>query len=244
MPTSCSLFSVNSKYWHVFHNLFLKENVALEYARIEPENKSPVILKLYNEPKEEKDGYRCACGIDVPQYFYNRDQGRVVDKATIDFFFKIYYMNNFNLLAIFVSKSVVSALTYAFNAIAKKENPAISDFIIPLALDLGGKEKAMQTEFVDVRRFWMRDLPDIYVKTAAIGGIMLQDSPEYKRYVRGRTGRLMSISFKWRGITIILSSNGVLFTYTTFGSDLEASAFFKQIIDVLFRLGVINFVAI
>jgi len=51
--------------------------------------------------------------------------------------------------------------------------------------------------------------------------------------------KLESIAFRWEGVTILLSSNGVLFTYTTFGTDLEASNFFGRIIDILKSINVI-----
>ncbi|GAH99932.1 unnamed protein product [marine sediment metagenome] len=49
-------------------------------------------------------------------------------------------------------------------------------------------------------------------------------------------GKLKSIVFKWKGVTILLSSDGKLFTYTSFDSNERRWDFFKDVIDILFKL--------
>ena len=121
------------------------------------------------------------------------------------------------------------------------ENINPDDLIMPLFINLKDYEQDLHREFTEVRRFWMKDMPDLYIRGAGISGVKLQNSPEYQRYVRQVGGKLMSMVFRWQGITILLSGDGLIFTYTNFNSNLEASRFFKRIIDKLIRIDALEY---
>jgi hypothetical protein len=162
----------------------------------------------------------------------------------VDFFFRSFQTADIDLLVIFAPKWLVPRFFLALENRLRQEGVRPIDLIFPASLKLLEKEKELQRAFLDVRRFWVKDIPDIHIRGAAFGGVMLQDSPEYARYVKGGGGRLMSIAFKWRGVTIMISADGTIFTYSSFPSNREIADFFWEIIEVLSKVGVIHFVTI
>lgn len=242
MPTPCRILSVFPRYYPLFRKLFLKEDSTYIYERIKDAKEREIELKIYCEPQEEDAlGISCNIYIDLPHYFFNRDEGSVIVKSTNEVFIKNYIINSDNLIALFTSRNISHRLQYAFLSIARQYDPSAGDMMIPIILDLKGKERELNIEFSEVRRFWMKDMPDIYIRGAGITGVRLQDSPEYTKYVRRLGGKLMSIVFRWQGITILLSSDGLIFTYTNFPSNTEAAHYFKVIIDKLIKVDALEY---
>jgi hypothetical protein len=244
LPVSCRLIRPNLRYWEVFISLFLREDEKekiYSYTEIVlPERKS-LDLKFYITSKREPDGFSLAAAIDVPVPLFTRESGMVLEKETKDIFMRLYQNDTSNLLGLFAPKWLSPSILFAMTKIAEQESKRqMKDFVNPVLLRLNEKERELQSEFVDVRRFWMKDVADQNVKGAAISGVMLQETTDYERYVRQMGGRLQSLAFKWNGVTILLSANGTLFTYTTFATDSEASNFFKGIIDKLRKIKLIE----
>lgn len=239
MPTSCKLTKPNPDYWHLFHDLFLKKESEYDYETIDQEDGTKLKLKFYVTPIIEEGRMRCACAIDTPFYAFSREKGRVVSKSTIPVYLRVYKLGLGNLLGIFAPKWITPRITFALAQIAKTTDSNVRDFVNPVMLKLHSREKELQNEFIDVRRLWLKDIPDPNVKGAAFGGLMLQDTPEYERYVRQMGGRIEAIAFKWEGVTILLSSNGSIFTYASL-DEAEASEFFQRIISRLVDLGVVS----
>ena len=242
MTTPCRLFRLFPMHVSLFHDLFLKGIRQYEYDSIERKNDEPLIFKIYLEPLAKDDyGHPCDVGIDMPQYFYSRDEGSQVIKSTKSAYIRTYDSKIGNLLAIFAPKWVVPRIITALTIVAKRHDATIEEIVSPIFFKLGEKEEELRYEFFEVRRFWKKDIPDIYIRGAGISGIRLQESPEYDKYINRMGGKLMSIVFKWSETTILLSSDGLIFTYTDFKNNQEASQFFRSIITKLERIELMDF---
>jgi len=243
MPTPCRLVRIFPRYYSQFERLFLQENVNYVYHTVEYGHDQKVYLKIYCNPNDEDElGKSCDINIDIPHPFWNRDDGHIIVKSTEACYIRTYRIKNDAVLASFAAKSLTNRVFDALTMVAKEiENINPDDLIIPLFINLKDHEQDLHREFTEVRRFWMKDMPDLYIRGAGISGVKLQNSPEYQRYVRQVGGKLMSMVFRWQGITILLSGDGLIFTYTNFNSNLEASRFFKRIIDKLIKIDALEY---
>jgi hypothetical protein len=243
MPTPCRLYRIFPSYFTLFYELFLEKKKTHTYQRYSWKIDKPELeLKIYSDPLgEDEFGIPCNIEIDIPVSIWNRDEGSISVKATKGTFLRTYNIGSERLLALYSSQELTQRVQIAISSVMKETEPDTGDLVLPMSIDLKEKEQELNKEFTEVRRFWMKDMPDLYVRSTGISGVKLQDSPEYKRYVQRMDGNLMSLVFRWQGITILLSSDGLIFTYTNFPSYRESSLFFKTIIDKLIKVDALKY---
>jgi hypothetical protein len=221
----------------LFKELFFTSNNKHTYDEIEKKDGTKIYLNIYLEPLEDDEyGKISKISIDVPHYFYNRDEGSVAIKQTVTTFIRTYDSKNGELLAILSPKWLTSRVLSAIKIVSKRTESLVDELLVPMIIKLGEREEELKTEFFEVRRFWMGDIPDLYIRGAGISGVRLQESPEYEKYIRRMSGKLMSIVYKWGGYTILLTSDGLIFSYSDFENEHVGYSFFKNMITKLDRV--------
>lgn len=240
MGTSIKLFKIHQKFLPVFHANFLTKSDTHEYANLPKRDSSTetISLKLRIDPLGNKDGTKCNCMIDIPESIYNTDEGEQLVKISKSLMFRTFRDSDSSLLAIFAPKWLAGTLVYAISLRAQKLDKTLTDseMLVPVRIDLNAKEAELQKEFLNVRRFFVKDVQDVYVKGAAIRGVNLQNTKEYDQLIHGFSGKLMSLMFEWNATRVMVSSDGRIFTYKNFESDEQEIEFARGMIKILKKL--------
>lgn len=195
-------------------------------------------LKLRIEPHSDADGTKCNWIIDMPESIYYTDDGEQLVKISKSLMFRTFLDDSSSILSIFAPKWLADTVVYAISLRAQKIDKTLGDseLLIPIKIDLNDKEKDLQKEFFGVRRFFVKDVQDVYVKGAAITGVNLQNTAEYEQLIHGSSGKLMTLMFEWNRIRVTLTSDGRLFTCKNFETEEQETEFAKGIVKVLQKI--------
>lgn len=83
-----------------------------------------------------------------------------------------------------------------------------TDWYYDVTFNLNENEEALRKEFGNFSRFYAKDMDHDLVKNATLGGIRLEDSPDYRRYLEDYGGYLSAIFLDYGGLEVMISSKG------------------------------------
>ncbi|MFA4647529.1 hypothetical protein P8X24_09815 [Pyrococcus kukulkanii] len=83
-----------------------------------------------------------------------------------------------------------------------------TDWYYDVTFNIHENEEVLRREFGNFSRFYTRDMDHELVKNAAVGGIRLEDSPDYRRFLEEYGGYLSVLFIDYGGLEIMLSSSG------------------------------------
>jgi hypothetical protein len=162
--------------------------------------------------------------VDKPIRIFNREEGTILAKETISLDVCLYEnppeLSNF--LAVFSSAESIRWFAYAIRLIISEKVRESRQFpnmimvrpLLPVRFKLKGKEKELSKYFSNVRELSVRNIKDMYVHRANIGGVFLEQSGEYQKYVRSMdvSGDVNYFGVTFRDRVIMLSSEGKIWT--------------------------------
>jgi hypothetical protein len=241
MPTSCKLYKLTNKpeYVSLFYDLFIRDKKVHVFDKIQVEQKVTE-MKLYVEPEKEDVSN---IYIDLISSYWNKDEGTGFYKYTESA--KIVIFNpadSLNILGILAPRWLEKQITYTIFKITQQKNSSIkeiSELLMPITLKLFEKEKDIQRVFPNITTLWIRDIQDIFITTAALGGTTVQASSEFHQLTKTKGGKIRTIKFRYLAYTFVISEDGLIMSYSDLSSD-EVKNTFGAIIETLFNLGVIN----
>jgi hypothetical protein len=239
MPTSCKLYKLTNKpeYVSLFYDLFVRDKKVHVFDKIQVEQKVTE-MKLYVEPEEENVSN---IYIDLISSYWNKDEGTGFYKYTESA--KIVIFNpgdSLNILGILAPRWLEKQITYTIFKIIKQKNSTIKDIselLMPITLKLF--EKDIQREFPNITTLWIRDIQDLFVRSAALGGTTVQASSEYHHLTEAKGGKIRTMKFRFGMYTFVISEDGLIMSYSDLNTD-EVKNTFGAIIETLFKLRVIN----
>jgi len=162
--------------------------------------------------------------VDRPIQIFNREEGRVIVKETISLNVCLYEKPEeiSNFLAIFSPAESIRYFVHAIQFLVSEKVRESEQFpnlimvrpILPVRFKLKGKEKELSKYFSNIRELSVRNIKDMYVHRANIGGIFLEQSGEYQKYVRSIevSGDVNYFGVTFRDRVIMLSSEGKIWT--------------------------------
>ncbi|MGC9086963.1 MAG: hypothetical protein ACP5IT_12295 [Thermoproteota archaeon] len=216
---TCYVFKVNPKI-----DNFVKDIIASkgEYAYDKIDEKT---LYFYiDNIQTMQHGKIIKVGVDKPFQVSNREEGKVLVKETVSLTVCFYDEINgiSNILAVFGSGENVSSFKYAMRMIVSERVKESKQFpnlvvvppILPIGFRLKGKEKELSKYFSNIRELSAKNIKDLYVHRASIGGSFLEQSSEYQKYVRASdvSGDISYLGVTFKDRVIMLSSEGKIWT--------------------------------
>ncbi len=167
-------------------------------------------LKLYiDEPAEENDfGFLITAYVDIPQTLWSKDTGTYSTKITKKLEVQIFTTPEVgNYLVVFASNILVKEFV---NSVTKILNTV--EWFKPVLIDTDRKEEEIRNELGDFRRVYVKDMDDDLVKTATMGGLRLELSSDYARYIRDYGGRLSAVSLIYEGNWMMITFRGIFYS--------------------------------
>lgn len=162
--------------------------------------------------------------VDKPIQIFNREEGNVLVKETTSLNVCLYEKPTeiSNFLAVFSSAENIRWFGYAIRMLVSEKVRKSGQFpnlimvrsILPVRFRLKGKEKELSKYFSNIRELSVRNIKDIYVHRASLGGSFLEQSGEYQKYIRDVevSGDINYFGITLRDRVIMLSSEGKIWT--------------------------------
>ncbi|RLI51045.1 MAG: hypothetical protein DRP09_19570 [Candidatus Thorarchaeota archaeon] len=162
--------------------------------------------------------------VDKPLRIYNREEGYVPVKQTVSVDVCLYEepAEISNFLAVFGSTENMRCFAYALRVIVSKKVRQSGEYpdlimvrpLIPIRFRLKGRERELSKHFSNIRELSVKNIKDVYVHGASLRGFLLEESDEYKRYIRDEeiSGELNYFGVGFKGRVIMLSSEGKIWT--------------------------------
>jgi len=241
---ACKLIKVNGEYIGRVIDL-LGERTEIEYGEI-PIKESEEInldlvrgdfsLKVYVDKKEKHD-----FGWD---YLLKLEDYDLIQTATEKLLIKPIRQVEFLLytekeiegfMAIFAKKRLVQLFVEAISSIFKT-----TEWFSEPVFDLHENEGLLRKEFGNFTRFYTRDMSHELVKSASVGGVALEKSPDYKRYLKDYSGYLSTVVVDYNGIQIMISSSGKIWSPSKQFEERRIEII-SEILKKLIRIGVVRF---
>lgn len=240
MPASVQLYQIEGKHAPLLHNLFFNKKTGYVYGTLGDNTGPSEPLKVNFEPRALNDGAECVCYLDVAEPIFAYGEATRTVKASRRVYLRTYQDGGLNVLATFAPKPLAFLVAEAMLTVVRKNDATASGFLRPIGLNLQAKERQLRDAFGEVRRFAVTDiLNDPHVTSTRMGGVQLDESDVYSKYVHKSGGRLSSILFKWNGRSIMLAEDGRLLLYAKFESDEQASLLIRSVLDTLKGIGLI-----
>ena len=131
--------------------------------------------------------------------------GRLIAlKPTKEITFFIYSAERVEgFMAIFAKGKLLKSLIATISKLL-----GTSDWYYDVTFNLHENEEVLRNEFGNFSRFYTRDMDHDLVKNAAVGGIRLENSPDYHRFLEEYGGYLSVLFIDYGGLEIMLSSSG------------------------------------
>lgn len=143
---------------------------------------------------------------EVEDYKLIESMGRrFILKPTEKIIFLIYTADPIEgYTAIFERGKYLNYLITSFNKVLNSD----SDWFKEITFNLHENEEKIRNEFGNFRRFYTRNMDHELVKNASLGGVNLEDSPDYRRYIEDYGGYLSALIINYGGIDIMITSRG------------------------------------
>ena len=216
---TCHVFKISPK----FDN-FVKE-VMMQEAKHNYEKIDNKQLFFYVDWVQQARGMKLIkIHVDKPLRIYNREEGYVSVKQTISVDVCLYEepAEISNFLAVFGSTENMRCFAYALRIIVSEKVRQSGKYpelimvrpLIPIRFRLKGRERELSKYFSNIRELSVKNIKDIYVHRASLRGFSLEESDEYKRYIRDEeiSGEINYFGISFRGRVMMLSSEGKIWT--------------------------------
>ena len=216
---TCYIFKVNSQFNNFVKDIMTRKG---EYIYDKIDNKN---LYFYIDGFQITSyGKIVDVHVDKPIRIFNREEGMVIVKETTSLKVCLYEKPEeiSNFLAIFSSAENIRYFVYAIRLLVSEKVRESGQFpnlimvrpILPVRFKLKGKEKELSKYFSNIRELSVRNIKDMYVHRANIGGVFLEQSGEYQKYVRSIevSGDVNYFGVTFRDRVIMLSSEGKIWT--------------------------------
>ena len=216
---TCHVFKISPK----FDN-FVKE-VMMQEAKCDYEKIDDKQLFFYVDGVQQAHGMKIIkIHVDKPLQVFNREEGYVSVKETISVNACLYEepAEISNFLAVFGSRENMKWFAYALRVIVSEKVRQSGKYpelimvrpLIPIRFRLKGRERELSKYFSNIRELSVKNIKDIYVHGASLRGYTLEESDEYKRYIKDEeiSGEINYFGMSFRGRVIMLSSEGKIWT--------------------------------
>lgn len=212
MVKSCKIIKV--KPLHLGRLLeLLAPNARIDYDEIPLQREDLDLSLINNDPKlyteiiskEEHEGLGVEFKAKIENWWIAESTGRLIAlKPASNTTFFIYTADRVaGFMAIFAKgkllKNLISSITKLLGT---------ADWYQDVAFNLHENEEVLRREFGNFSRFYTRDMDHDLVKNAAVGGVRLEDSPDYHRFLEEYGGYLSVLFIDYGGLEIMLSSSG------------------------------------
>jgi len=237
---TCHVFKISPK----FDN-FVKE-VMMQEAKHNYEKIDNKQLFFYVDWVQQARGMKLIkIHVDKPLQIYNREEGYVSVKQTISVDVCLYEepAEISNFLAVFGSTENMKCFAYALRVIVSEKVRQSGKYpelvmvrpLIPIRFRLKGRERELSKYFSNIRELSVKNIKDIYVHGASLRGFSLEESDEYKRYIRDEeiSGEINYFGISFRGRVMMLSSEGKIWTRQG-KSELEPDVV-EEILKILYE---------
>ena len=244
MAKACKLLNVNGEYIGRIVDI-LGEGTVIEYGQIPIKETSGInlelirgdfSLKIYIEEKKRIDfGWNYVLKIEDYDFIQTAAE-KILVKPVRQVEFFLYNVKEIEgFMAIFAKKRLVQLLVEAFTNIFKTTNW----FSEPI-FDIHENEELLRREFGNFTRFYTRDMSHELVKSASVGGIALERSPDYKRYLKDYSGYLSAVVVDYNGIQVMISSSGKIWSPSKQFEERKIEII-SEILYRLQRIGVVKY---
>lgn len=223
----------------------LDDGVAIEYGKIPIKDDKNInvdlvhrdfSLKLYVEKKEEQNlGWSYVVKLEDYDFIQMAEE-RVLVKPVKQTEFFIYTDREIEgYTPIFAKRRQVQLLIKAISEIVKT-----NEWFNEPTFNIHENEKALRREFGNFTRFYTRDMSHELVKSASVGGVALEKSPDYKRYLKDYSGYLSAVVTDYNGIRIMLSVSGKIWSPSKQFEERKIEII-ADILKRLLRIGAIGY---
>ncbi len=209
----------------------LQKEKALTYARTE-RNPETELKVYYGRSKENELGQWHEFYVDNELVLWSRQRGEY--SVPVTFWVGVqFFTGNFSpLVAVFGSR--YNSIAFE-NALRLLSGPDATLFL-SVELDLTQKSEEIRGHFADVQRFKVERLRDDKEKLASIGGMRLQSSAAWDRYLQKMHGALTMVVVKYKDVYVKISEDGML----RFRAQADDVRMVRDIISELRALGVMT----
>jgi len=162
--------------------------------------------------------------VDKPLWIFNREEGINLVKETVSIDACLYEepVDISNFLAVFCSADNIKHFIRALEEVVSEKVRQSGEYpevmrahpLMPVRFRLKGRETELRRYFSNVRELSVRGIKDIYVHGARLRGFSLEESDEYRRYVRDEeiSGEVNYFGMNFRDRVMMLSSEGKIWT--------------------------------
>lgn len=212
MVKSCKIIKVKPLPFGRLLDL-LAPNVKIDYDEIPLQREDLDLSLINNDPKlyteivskEEHRGLGVEFKAKIENWWIAESTGRLIalkPASTVTFF--IYTAEKVEgFMAIFAKGKLLKNLIASITKLL-----GTADWYYDVVFNLHENEEVLRREFGNFSRFYTRDMDHDLVKNATVGGIRLEDSPDYHRFLEEYGGYLSVLFIDYGGLEIMLSSSG------------------------------------
>ena len=223
----------------------LKEGTEIIYGEI-PLKQEDLDLSLINNNTELKTKITKRVKVnelgieitaEVEDYNLIKSTGRkFVLKPTEEIIFFIYTAESTEgYIVIFERGKYLNYLITSLNKMLKSD----SDWFKEITFNLHENEEKIRNEFGNFRRFYTRDMDHELVKNAILSGVNLEDSSDYRKYIKDYGGYLSALIINYGGIDIMITSRGRIWSPNK-KFESQKYQIIKDIVEKLENAGVIQ----
>lgn len=212
MVKSCKIIKVKPLHLGRLLDL-LTPNAEIDYDEIPLQREDLDLSLINNDPqlhtkivsKEEHEGLGVEFKAKIENWLIVESTGRLIAlKPTNEVTFFIYTVEKVEgFMAIFTKGKLLKSLIATISKLLKT-----TDWYYDVVFNLHENEEVLRKEFGNFSRFYTRDMDHDLVKNAMVGGIRLEDSPDYRRFLKEYGGYLSVLFIDYGGLEIMLSSSG------------------------------------
>jgi len=212
MVKSCKIIKVKALHLGKLLELLAPE-ATIDYDEIPIQREDLDLSLINNDPKlytkiisrEEYSGLGVEFNAKIESWWITESTGRLIalkptDKVTF-FLYTAEKVEGF--MAIFAKGKLLKSLIATINKLLET-----TEWYYDVTFNLHENEEVLRKEFGNFSRFYTRDMDHELVKNATVGGIRLEDSPDYHRFLEEYGGYLSVLFVDYGGLEIMLSSSG------------------------------------
>ena len=231
MPLKCRILKLNPEMDEKVKELLFKENeFVYETKEIDGEEYE---LKCYISEIEKLElGTKLNVYIDSLIRIWNKAKGYIPVIKTIQVENMIYTTREVeNYISIFASRSCIVDFVKAISSYFSEGNPT-SQWSFTMKINFEEHEEDIRRKFGDFRRVYVKEMDDDLVKSAIMGGITLENSSDYVRYVRDYGGRVTAVAVMYEQYWLLITERGTFFSPNNEAEERRYELIYKLIKDL------------
>jgi len=207
----------------------LQAKKSLTYGHVGDDANIP--LKLYFLGSEEnKHGQEFTFEVDKELVLWSRERGDYTVGVTVHVEVQFFKGDLSPLLAVFAGRYNAVVFADAIQELCEPDGPVF----LPVEFDLTQRSEEIRTQFTDVLRFRAERLRDDKEKLASIGGVRLQTSKAWDRYLQTMKGELTMVVVKYKDAYVRIAEDGMF----GFRGRTDNAEFVRDLVYELKRLGI------